>query len=500
MRLANGEQPKPAGDPGAEDERFSDPAWQTNPYFYLLRNGYLSWCTLLKELVDAAELHGHQRHRADVALRTLSNALAPTNLLLGNPEALRRASATHGISMIHGLRNLCGDIVQNRGRPRQVDTSAFELGHNLAATPGTVVYRNQIMELIQYDPQTEQVYEIPLLFSPQWINKYYVADLAPGRSLIEWAVRHGHTVFAISYRDPGPESRHLSLNDYLDQGLLRALDVVEDVTASRKTNLMGACNGGTLALMLAAWLAHGRRQRIGCLTLLNSTAVFDDLGVLGAFRDEALMRRFARLADERGYLDGGYLADLFDVLRPTDLVWNYLARGWLMGESPPSFDVLAWSADYIGVPAALHNDFVRDLCLENRLARGAMVVAHRRLDLSRVTQDLFAVAAARDHLIGWQSAYRTAKLLGGKAHFALTPGGHVTGVIRPPSPKAFHHHGLVRAADPEIWRSRAARRQGSWWESWAEWLAKRAGVTRTPPPTGSGLYPPGAAAPGSYVR
>ncbi|MFF1612327.1 PHA/PHB synthase family protein [Amycolatopsis sp. NPDC058278] len=483
-----------------DDDRLKHAAWDSNAYFRLLRHAYLASGKFAGHLLDAAGLGARERERADFVLRLLLDALSPPNFLLGNPEALHQAASTGGASLLNGVGNLIEDMVHNGARPRQTDTSAFVLGENLAATPGRVVYRNQVMELIQYDAQTEDVYSIPLLFIPQWINKYYIMDLAPGRSLIEWAVRQGHTVFAISFRNPGPELRDFGLVDYLRQGPLEALAAIEEITQSPRTNIVGPCNGGTLALLVVAWLAAGRRERVGCVTLLNTTADFADLGVLENFRDPALIDRLTRMVRDRGYLSGRHLGDLFDILRPNDRVWDHIARRWLLGEPPPVSDILAWTEDCTNMAAALCNEFMDQVCLRNQLALGELVLAGRQVDLTDVRQDVFVAAAIRDHLIPWESAYRTAGLLGGEVRFALTSGGHVTGVIRPPGSKAFHHCGSADAATPELWLAAAERREKSWWESWSDWLAERAESRRTPPPVGSDLYPAAEPAPGRYVR
>ncbi|MEV5720574.1 poly-beta-hydroxybutyrate polymerase [Amycolatopsis mediterranei] len=482
------------------DDRLKHAAWDSNAYFRLLRHGYLASGEFAGHLLDAAGLGVQERERADFAVRLVLDALSPPNFPAGNPVAWQRAASTCGASLLNGARNLVEDVVHNEGRPRQTDTSAFVLGENLAATPGRVVYRNQVMELIQYEAQTEDVYSVPLLFIPQWINKYYIMDLAPGRSLIEWAVRQGHTVFTISFRNPGPELRDFGLADYLRQGPLEALAAIEDITGSPRTNLAGPCNGGTFVLLVAAWLAGGRRKRLGCLTLLNTTADFADLGVLENFRDPALAGRLARLVHDRGYLAGKHLRDLFDILRPNDRLWDHISRRWLLGEPPPVSDILAWTEDCTNLAAALYNEFTDQVCLRNQLALGELILAGRRVDLADVKQDVFVAAAIRDHLISWESAYRTAGLLGGGVRFALTSGGHVTGAIRPPGSKAFHHHGDADAETPELWLETAERREKSWWESWTDWLAERAGSKRTPPPVGSDLHPAAEPAPGSYVR
>ncbi len=429
----------------------------------------------------------------------LSDALAPANNPFGNPEVLRNAVRSRGVSLLKGARNAAEDLLRNHGRPRQVEAAHFALGRDLAATPGRVVLRTPLLELIQYEPQTPTVHAVPLLLSPPWINKYYALDLAPGRSLLEWAVRHGHTVFTISYRNIDGGFHDVGLEDYLFRGLLTACDAVRDITGAEQLNLIGACNGGTLAVMLLAWLAAGGDERVHSATLLNTSIDFSDPGMLGAFCDDHTLHHAERLMARRGYLDGHHLAMLFDLLRGRDLFWHYLTRGWLMGESPPPFDILTWNNDVMNVAAATQRDFLHGLCLENGLVEGSLRASGRPLLLDRVRADVFMVAARNDHLVPWQAAYRGARTLGGDVRFVLTSGGHVAGLVNPPRPKVRHWTATTLSADPGQWLAGAEARSGSWWEPWADWLAERAGDRQAPPGMGSAAHPATDPAPGTYV-
>ena len=486
--------------PARGDRRFTDPAWASNPWFFGLQQGYLLSARFLQDAVRAAELDPEWRGKADMAVQLLVDALAPTNLLPTNPAALKQAFDTGGLSVLRGLGRFLDDVTTNDGRPRQVDTSPFTLGENLAASKGRVVFRNRLMELIQYAPTTRSSYETPLLCSPPWINKYYVMDLAPGRSFIQWAVDHGHTVFAISYRNPDESMRGVKLDDYLLQGPVTALDVVRDITGAPQANLVGLCLGGTLTTMLIAYLDAVGDQRVRSATLLNTLIDFSDPGVLGSFTDRATVERLEQKMARRGYLEGRDMATTFDLLRANDLIWNYVVSGWLMGQDPPAFDILAWNADSTRMPAAMHSFYLRTCYLENQLASGEMELAGVRLDLDAVTQDLYLVGAENDHITPWRSSYRTTQLVKGEARFVLSSSGHIAGIVNPPSPKARHWTNPETPADPDAWLAAATEHQGSWWEDWTGWASSHGGQRRKPPPMGSATHPPLEDAPGAYVR
>ena len=498
------EDPAPVLQPEPGDKRFRDPAWQRDPYFRTLGQGYLRWSQLMSELADTAAPDGPVGERARFATKAVVDACAPTNFFWSNPEAQRRAVETQGQSIVDGLKNFIDDLEHNAGRPRQVDTSPFQLGENLAATPGQVVYRNALMELIQYAPQTETVHEVPLLICPPWINKYYILDLSPGRSLIEWAVQHGHTVFAISYRNPESAMAEWRLDDYLLDGPRQALDVIEDITGSREVNVAALCVGGTLTAILMAWLAEAGEQRVRSATLLNTLLDFADPGALGLFTDTASIDALVEQMSASGYLEGSSMGGTFDVLRANDLIWNYVSRNWLLGESPPAFDILTWNADATRLPRALHAFYLRAFYVDNQLAAGVLELAGLPVRLDKVTGDVFVVAAQNDHIVPWRSAYRATQLLAGDVEFVLTSAGHIAGVVNPPSPKSRHwvgrHPAGAYPVSPDEWLNAAEQREGSWWETWTAWAAERGGPQRTPPPLGSTAHPACAPAPGAYVH
>lgn len=484
------------------DPRFSDPAWSANSWFYFVRQQYGLLERFLRDLLSQADLDELTRRKADFVLQQIIDAVAPTNWLPTNPTALKKAFDTGGLSLIQGAGNLLQDVVTNRGRPRQVKPGQFRPGHELAATPGSVVFRNRLIELIQYQPQTETVHAVPLLFSPPWINKYYIMDLAPGKSLVEWAVQHGHTCFMISYRNPDKALAELTMSDYLREGLLTALPVVEEITQAQQTNLVGLCLGGTMAAALVAWLAARNEDRIASLTLLNTLLDFSTPGPLGVFTDEATIRRLDRVMARKGYLPAESMATTFDLLRARDLVWNYVVNNWLMGEDPAPFDILSWNSDSTRMPAAMQSEYLRSLYVENRLAKGELELAGQRLDLNRVSVGSYFISAERDHITPWEAVYAGARLMGGNVRFVLSSSGHIAGVVNPPNPKSRHWVGAANRLpdDPKVWRQQAVTVAASWWEDWAPWIASHAGPQQAPPAMGSTRYPPLEPAPGTYVR
>lgn len=486
--------------PDAGDRRFSDPAWEDNAGFFALRQSYLVLRRLAEDLLAAAELDETTRAKAGFAVDLLADALAPTNLFLTNPAALKRAFDTGGQSVVAGARNFVDDVLHNGGRPHQVDVSPFRLGENMAVTPSKVVYRNDVMELLQYLPQTDEVHAIPLLASPPWINKYYVMDLAPGRSLIEWAVQHGRTVFAISYRNPDSSLSGVTMDDYLVHGTQAALDVVTEITRSDTVDVLGVCLGGALAAMNAAHLAANGEDAIGTLTLINTLLDYTEPGQLGVFVDEGTVRKVESRVAKKGYLDGADMAGTFNALRANELIFSYVASNWLMGEQPPAFDLLVWNADNTRLPAAMCTFYLRSCYLENQLAAGAMELAGRRLDLAAVMSDTYIVAAERDHIVPWKSSYESVGLLGGDVRFVLSSGGHIAGIVNPPNPKSWVLTSDANPPSAQKWRDGTSRQDESWWEDWARWMADRAGPLAKPPRIGSRRHRVLADGPGEYVH
>jgi polyhydroxyalkanoate synthase subunit PhaC len=483
----------------AKDRRFSDPAWATNPVYYGTRLAYLAASRFARETVGNAALPPELERKAVMAVDLILDAVAPTNFLPTNPLALKRAFDTGGASLAKGARNFLDDLANNKGRPRQVDTSGFKVGENLAVTPGKVVYRNELMELLQYEPQTPQVHATPLLFSPPWINKYYVMDLAPGRSFVEWAVQHGRTVFVISYRNPSKDMSGTTLDDYLVNGPSIALDVVQDITGAETIDIVGLCLGGALTAITAAYLVQEGDSRIGTLTLLNTMLDYAEPGALGTFTDERTVAKLERKMQKEGVLEGQQMAGTFDILRANDLIFNYVVSNWLMGQDPPKFDILAWNADSTRMPAAMHTFYLRNFYVQNKLAAGKLEVHGTVIDLSVIKSPTYVVSAINDHIVPWQSAYKTAGLVSGPVRFVLGSGGHIAGIVSPPGPKAWHMVAEDTPSTSDEWHQQAQRQPGSWWEDWTRWSEESSGPLVDPPPMGSDRYPPLGDGPGEYV-
>lgn len=484
----------------SSDARFTAPAWNDNFAFHGVLETYLTASRLLRELVHAAGVEGSRRSKADFATQLLTDALSPTNFFLTNPVALERCFQTAGLSAVRGVRNLVRDLVGNGGWPRQVDRGRFRLGRNTAATPGKVVYRNQLIEILQYTPQTADVYEIPLVVCPPWINRYYIADLAPGKSLVEWSVRHGHTVFAVSYRNPDASMRDLTFDDYLRLGPLTAIDVAREITRAETVNTLAICLGGTMNAMALAYLDACGDRFVNSSTYLNSAIDYADAGVMASvFADADTVETLVRRMEAKGYLDGREMAHTFDLLRANDLVFRYVVDGWLLGNPPPAFDLLAWNADSTNMPGKAHGHFLRQMYVRNALARDAYLAMGERLVVSEIATESYVVAAVEDHIVPWRASYRTTQLVKGPVRFVLTSAGHIAGIVNPPGPKARLWTNPELPPDPDAWLAGAVEHRDTWWNDWADWLATRAGARVPPPSMGNDTHPALADAPGSYV-
>ena len=486
----------------AKDKRFADPTWSGNAGYWLLREVYCGWEQSLLAIVRDADTSPEVRQKAEFATQLMIDTLAPTNFVLGNPAVIKKAVETGGLSLAKGARNFVHDLLTNQGAPRQVAPGVHAVGKDMAVTPGKVVFRNELMELIQYAPSTAEVHEIPLLFCPPWINKYYVMDLAPGRSLVQWAVDHGHTVFMISYRNPDQQMRHVKMDDYLISGPVAALEVVGNITGAEKINLLGLCLGGTLTMATLAYLDAVGLELINSATFLNTLIDFSEPGLLGVFTDEATINRLERTMKRTGFLPKEDMQRSFNLLRTNDLIWNYVVSSWLMGEEPPAFDLLSWNNDSTRMPAEMHTFYLRSCYVENQLARGVMELAGQRLDLGKVDQDLYFLSAEQDHIAPWRGSYAGARLPAGNVRFVLSNSGHIAGIVNPPSPKSLYR--VIESdqplpADPADWLAAATTHTRTWWEDWAEWIAARAGAMRKPPRMGNRKYRPISDAPGTYV-
>jgi polyhydroxyalkanoate synthase subunit PhaC len=477
--------------PQRGDRRFTDVAWTENPLLKRLVQLYLAGGHMIEQLVADADLNRRDGKRVRFFLENVIEATAPSNVPLVNPASAKAAIDTAGLSLVRGGTQLVKDLASAPRIPEMVDGSGFVLGQNIAATPGTVVFRTEVLELIQYAPQTDSVYEVPALVVPPTINKFYALDLAPERSLVEFAVRQGRQMFVISWRNPDVRHASWDLDTY-----------VRGVTGSAVTVLGGVCSGGILASLAAAYLAGtGRQDRLAALCLAMTVIDNNDAGTASALIDERLAGLAKARSARAGYLDGRDLAEVFAWLRPGDLVWNYWVNNYLLGKRPPAFDILFWNSDTTRMTAALHADFI-DLALQNSLTRPrALTVLGVPLDLGTITVDSYVVAGTTDHITPWESCYRSAQLFGGTTRFVLSTSGHIAALVNPPgNPKASFHTGDDLTSDAEAWLTGADAHQGSWWTDLGRWLDEHLGAQH-PAPTGLGSNRFGALAeaPGVYV-
>ena len=487
--------------PSGRDRRFTDAAWSGNPILRRLLQGYLVAGQTLQQLVADADLGWRDDQRVRFLVDNLVEAAAPSNLPLVNPASVKEAIDTGGLSLLRGGRNLARDMASSPRIPAMVDPSGFEVGRTVAATPGSVVLRTEVLELIQYRPSTDRVREVPLLITPPTINKYYAVDLAPGRSLVEHLVDSGQQVFVMSWRNP--DARHASWNlDTYVRAVLDALDATERICRSERSVLLGLCSGGIIASLTAAHLAAtGGLSRLAGLALAVTVLDNDQAGLGAALVDRRLAIAATAASRRRGYLDGRSLAEVFAWLRPGDLIWNYWVNDYLLGQKPPAFDVLFWNADTTRMTAALHADFI-DLFLHNRLVKpGDARVLDLPVDLSAVDIDSYVVAGIADHLTPWQNCYRSTQLLGGASRFVLSTSGHIAALVNPPgNPKASHRTNDANPGSAGAWLADAQTHPDSWWPDFVTWLTEHGGATKPAPdlPGGGGLVPL-VDAPGTYV-
>lgn len=482
------------------DRRFASAAWR-EPYFAWLKHAYLLYAEYLTALASLARLPPAEKRRFAFSVRQFLDAIAPTNFPATNPDVLARAIETEGASVMEGVRNFLADA--GKGRITMSDESAFEVGRNLAVTPGSVVYRNALIELIQYDATTARVGKRPLLIVPPCINKYYILDLTPANSFVRHAVAEGHTVFMISWRNVPAELGDLGWDDYLGQGVLAALDAVRAISRSRSVNTLGFCVGGTLLACAMAVLAARHDATASSMTLLTTMLDFEDAGDIGVYlsREALAARETQLLAGQR--VRGGELAGAFASLRPNELVWNYVVNNYLKGGKPPAFDLLYWNGDSANLPGPMYVYYIGRMYLENRLRqRGALTMLGERIDLSRIAAPAYVYASRDDHIVPWRTAYRTLELVGGETTFVLGASGHIAGVVNPPAPRKrnyWTHAGRAIAVDD--WLASAESHAGSWWTHWYRWIDRYTGGERAAPKrAGNAQYPPLDAAPGRYVR
>jgi len=487
--------------PSTKDRRFADPAWTQNPLLHRAVQAYLAAAGTAGQLVADAHLDWRDDTRVRLLVENLVEAAAPSNVPLVNPSSAKAAVDNGGLNLVRGGLTFLRDMAAPPRIPEMVDRSAFEVGRNIAVTPGAVVLRTEVLELIQYRPQTERVREVPLLIVPPTINKYYALDLAPGRSLIEYLVQGGQQVFVVSWRNPDARFADWGLDTYV-QSVLDALTAVQQIGDCDRAALLGVCSGGIIAALTAAHLAAtGQQGRLAAFALLVTVLDNARAGAAAALADRRLAAAATALSRRRGYLDGRSLAEVFAWLRPGDLVWNYWVNNYLLGRKPPAFDILFWNADTTRMPARLHADFV-NLAMENWLVtRGALTVLGIRVDLSRVEVDTYLLAGIADHITPWQNCYRSTQLLGGDSRFVLSTSGHIAALVNPPgNPKASYQTNKQNPADPQEWLRTAHTEQGSWWPDALAWLGERCGAEKPAAgELGGAGVPPIIDAPGTYV-
>ena len=487
--------------PSRRDRRFADPGWAGNPLLRRVMQAYLAAAETAGGLAADADLDWADTQRVGWVLENLVDAMAPSNNPVLNPAALKAAIDTGGGSVLAGLRHFITDMAAPPRVPKMVEPDAFEVGVDLAVTPGSVVLRTPVLELIQYRPATASVRQVPLLIVPPTINKFYIIDLAPGRSMAEYLIGQGLQVFIISWRNP--DARHAKWGfDTYGQAILDAMDAVARITGTERTALMGCCSGGILSAMVAAHLAHtGRQDRIAAFSLMVTMLDMVRAGMAGAVASERNARLAAAASRARGYLDGRSLAEVFAWLRPNDLVWNYWVNNYLLGRSPSPFDILFWNADTTRMTAALHRDFLQTGVTNGLVRPGGVTMLGSPVDLSAVDRDTYLVAGITDHLCPWQSCYRSTQLLSGSKRFVLSTSGHVAAMVNPPgNEKARYQIAKECPEDPEQWLLHAETRHGSWWPDYTGWLAERCGEEKAAPEElGGGGLEPIADAPGTYV-
>ncbi len=499
-----GEDVPPVAAPSRSDKRFRDPDWHENLIFDLMKQSYLLTSKWMTDRVKLAEgVDQHTREKADFYVRQMANAFSPSNFLFTNPEILRTTLATNGENLVSGMEHLLEDIERGHGhiQIQQTDMSAFRLGENIATTPGKVIYQNDLMQLIQYEPTTEKVYKRPLVIFPPWINKYYILDLAPDKSLVKWCLDKGYTVFVASWVNPDARLALKTFEDYMTEGVYAALDAVEKATGEKEVNAVGYCIGGTLLACSLAHMAQRGDERIKSATFLVTQVDFTEAGELKVFIDEEQIADIEKQMHEKGgYLKGSTMATTFNMLRSNDLIWNYVVNNYLLGREPMPFDILFWNSDATRLPSAMHVFYLRECYLENKLAEGRMVLGGETLDLGKVRVPVYLQSSREDHISPYNSVYKATKLFGGPVRFICAGSGHIAGVINPPSAGKYNHWlNDDLPPTPDEWFKGATDHKGSWWPDWEEWLSAKSGDMVPARVPGSGKLKVLEDAPGSYV-
>ena len=490
-------------DPHA-DRRFDDKAWQENITSDVMRQTYLITARWMEDVAEAMDvLDPHMHHQVKFFTKQIADAISPSNNPLLNPTVVQETVRTGGANLVNGMQHLMTDI--SNGRVAQVPENSFEVGKDLAITPGKVVYRSPLIEVMQYTPTTEKVHPIPVLMVPPWINKYYVMDMAPENSMYKYLVDKGMTVFTISWKNPDKSILDLEWDDYVDQGVLDALRVVQEITGAKKVNAVGYCLGGLVLQVTLAYLAAlGKDDVINTATFFTVHQDFTDVGDVAVFIDEGQVQFLEWLMDSSGgYLDGKNMAFTFNMLRANDLFWRFVINNYMMGKEPHPFGLLYWNADGTRIPGKVHKYLIREFFLKDKLKDpDGLQVRGVGIDLGKITTPSYAVTAIKDHIVPWKGAYSIRRLMGGPVRFVLSEGGHIAGVISSPSKKRQRAHWIndeADTADPEEWLQGAEKTVKSWWTDWVPWMKRKSGRKTLPPSMGNETYPPIMDAPGTYV-
>jgi polyhydroxyalkanoate synthase len=500
-----GQDVEPVIEPERGDRRFRDPAWDDHAVFDFIKQSYLLTSRWLVDTVNSYDdFDDKTRQKIDFYMRQFVDAMAPSNFVTTNPEVLRATLESGGENLLRGLSNLLEDLERGGGKLaiKMTDPEAFELGRNVAVTPGKVVFQTDLMQLIQYAPTTEQVYQRPLLIIPPWINKFYILDLQPKNSFIRFAVEQGFTVFVVSWVNPDRQHAEKTFQDYMVEGALAALDAIEQATGEREINVIGYCLGGTLLACTLAYLAAKRDRRVKAATFFASLVDFEDPGELGVFIDEEQLAAMDQTMAKRGYLDGREMATTFNMLRANDLIWSFVINNYLLGKEPFPFDLLYWNADSTRMPYAMHSFYLREFYQENRLVEpGGITLCGVPIDLRKVRLPTYILSTREDHIAPWKSTYAATRLYGGDVTFVLAGSGHIAGVINPPTVQKYGFWaGEKLPPDPDDWLAGAEHKEGSWWPHWVAWNAAQSGPKVPARVPGDGKLEPIEDAPGSYAR
>ncbi len=503
-RMSGEQEVKPLVQPSPRDKRFQDPEWKSNQFFDFMMQLYLLTTQWAHDLVRNADgLDPHTRKKAEFYVQQITNALSPSNFVLTNPEVLRETLASKGDNLVRGMKMLAEDIEAGRGnlRIRQSDPGNLEVGVNMATTAGKVIYQNDLMQLIQYSPSTETVLRTPLLIVPPWINKFYILDLRPEKSYVKWCVDQGITVFVISWVNPDKELGKKTWSDYMKEGPLAAMDVIEKVTGEMKVHTAGYCVGGTMLATTLAYLAAKRQQRVTSATFFAAQVDFTHAGDLLVFVDEDQISALERDMQESGVLEGNRMAMAFNMLRSNDLIWSYVVNNYLKGQPPQAFDLLHWNSDATRMPAANHSYYLRNCYLDNRLSTGTMVLDDVLLDLSKVKVPVYNLATREDHIAPAESVLYGSQFFGGPVKYVLSGSGHIAGVVNPPSGGKYQYwtNDDISAGSVAEWMKGAVEHKGSWWPDWRQWL-ESIDAEQVPARHVGDVLPPIEDAPGSYVR